>query len=113
MSTVSVAQAMKAPQAEVGKRLLALPEDQWFDRKSIRIAPRDLAKTEIALANADGGTIVVGLHGNRVEGVDAQTGKLNDLVQAALDHAEPPIRAPHSMLPCVRQDGAADELLIL
>jgi ATP-dependent DNA helicase RecG len=104
---------MQAPSAEVGQRLLDLAEGQWFDRKSIRVAPRDLAKTKIALANADGGTIVVGLHDGCVEGVGAQTGKLNDLVQAALDHADPPIRVRRSMLPCMRAGGEPDELLVL
>lgn len=36
-------------------------EDQYFDRKRIKIQPRDIAKTIIAFANADGGTIVVGI----------------------------------------------------
>jgi ATP-dependent DNA helicase RecG len=100
-------------QPETGKKLLELDEDQWFDRKSIRIAPRDLAKTEIALANADGGTLVVGLHGGRIEGLQGNTSKVNDLVQAALDHAVPPIRARHALLPCIRSDGVEDELLVL
>lgn len=113
MSTARVAQALGAASGETAALLLALTEDQWFDRKSIRIAPRDLAKTEIAMANADGGTIIVGLHDGRAEGVDASLSKVNDLVQAARDHAVPPVRTTHSLVACVLADGETDRLLVI
>ena len=50
--------------------LLAVPEGQWYDRKSARIAARDLGKTLVAMANAEGGTIAIGLFDGRCEGVD-------------------------------------------
>jgi ATP-dependent DNA helicase RecG len=43
MSSSAVDMALTLPPAEVGPALLALTEDQWFDRKSIKIAPADLA----------------------------------------------------------------------
>lgn len=36
-------------------------EDQTFDCKSIQIAPKVLAVSIVALANADGGTIAIGV----------------------------------------------------
>ena len=53
MSTVAVEQALKASVKERAQRLLEIAEDQWFDRKSSRITPRDLANDLIGMANAD------------------------------------------------------------
>lgn len=78
--------AIAAPIHEVGVRLLAIREDQWFDRKSIRSEPKHLAPILVAMANAEGGVIVVGLANGVVEGVKAHAAKLNDLRQAAIDH---------------------------
>ena len=52
--------------------VLAMNEKQIFDRKSIQIKPVDLADTICAFANADGGTIAVGISDKhqRIEGVD-------------------------------------------
>ena len=41
--------------------ILSREEGQTFDRKSVRIKPKDLAVTMIAFANADGGDSVVGI----------------------------------------------------
>ena len=40
---------------ELTELLLAEPEGQWFDRKSARVAARDLSKTLVAMANSEGG----------------------------------------------------------
>lgn len=45
--------------------LLAMPERQVLDFKSARIQPRDLAEILVAFANADGGTIVIGVENDR------------------------------------------------
>ena len=39
-------------------------EDQTFDCKSIQIDPKALAITIVAFANADGGTIAIGVSDN-------------------------------------------------
>ena len=89
--------------------LLALPEDQWFDRKSGRVRAKDLAITIVALSNADGGTIVIGLHAGQVEGVSAA--RLNELRQAALDFTVPPVRARFSQMD-VPKGGSSTALLV-
>lgn len=52
--------------------ILSMEESQTFDRKSINIAPRDFSNHICALANADGGIIVVGISDKtkRIEGVN-------------------------------------------
>lgn len=113
MSTVEVEQALKAPLKERGGRLLALAEDQWFDRKSKRIAPRDLANDLIGMANADGGTIVVGLWRQAVEGGEGEAERRNAQLQAAIDFAHPPVHVRHRRVPCVNAAGQRDHLLVI
>jgi ATP-dependent DNA helicase RecG len=112
MSTVAVEQALKAPVMERGTRLVAIAEDQWFDRKSKRIAPRDLANDLIGMANADGGTIIVGLWKGMVEGGDGEIERRNAQLQAAIDFANPPVGVKHRLVPCVNVGGERDHLLV-
>ena len=93
MSTTLAERALGGPVEAVGPELLALPEDQWLERKSARIAARDLANALIGFANADGGLVVVGLHDGKVEGIAANPGRQNEHLQANLDFCVPPVRA--------------------
>lgn len=90
MSSADVDRALGLPQDQVGPALASLPEDQWFERKSARTAPRDVAIPLVAMANADGGVLVVGLHDGLVEDVPPQ--RRNELRQVALDFTHPPVR---------------------
>ena len=113
MSTGAAEQALGCEAAERGRALLALHEDQWFDRKSARIAAKDLADAMIALANAEGGTIVVGLSDGRVEGVDdAPAGRVNEWQQAALDFTVPAVPCRSRLVDCVATDGTANRLIV-
>ncbi|MBF9687088.1 ATP-binding protein, partial [Streptococcus pseudopneumoniae] len=71
--------------------LLSVPEDQWFDRKSFRIKPKDLAKTIVGMANAEGGVVAVGITDRGFDGRPT-AGQGNDLRQTALDHTDPTVR---------------------
>lgn len=72
---------------EAAQQLLALPENQWFERKSGRTKPIDLAVPLVAMANAEGGVVAVGLHGGKVDPVSDQAA--NDLRQCAMTFTEP------------------------
>ncbi len=108
-----VDRALTAPLDEVGAALLALHEDQWFDRKSVRLAPRDLATPLVAFANAEGGTVVVGLSNGKVEGTRAFADKLNDFRQVPVDFTVPPVRASFEHIDCINDSGEPDELLVV
>ena len=56
-----------------------MPEGQTFDCKSIHIEPKALANTIVAMANADGGMIAVGISDKtrRIEGVDRMCRELS------------------------------------
>jgi len=97
----------------VGPAACELVEDQWFDRKSTRTSAQKLAKTLVAMANAEGGTVVVGLHDGTIEGTDRYAKHRNDLMQASHDHTEPPVRVRSELLGCVNDRGEDDQLLVI
>ena len=69
-------------------------EDQTFDCKSIQIEPKALAIPIVAMANADGGIIVIGVSDKtrRIEGINQYTEKLNELLRVPMDflYYQPP-----------------------
>lgn len=112
MSTTVAESALNGSPLRAGPRLLDLSEDQWFERKSSRIAAKDLAKALIGFANADGGIIVVGLAEGEIEGVDGHPSRLNALLQANIDFCNPPVRLSHRFVACVDADGRSLRLLV-
>lgn len=72
-------------------QLVSIAEDQWFDRKSFRIKPKDLAKTIVGMANAEGGIIAVGITDRKFDGRPSSRQE-NDLRQTTLDHTDPTVR---------------------
>lgn len=113
MPPSDVDRALNAPAADVGARLAGLTEDQWFDRKSARVEPRALGDALIALANAEGGVVAIGIADGRVEGTDAYEKRRNDLMQAHLDFAVPPVRAQARLVDCVDASGSPNHLLVI
>jgi ATP-dependent DNA helicase RecG len=105
--------ALALPAAETGAALLALPEDQWFDRKSVRILPKDLGPALTAFANAEGGTIVIGLHDGQIEGCRRYPEKINSLRQSAIDFTVPPTRMTVTEVACVNSRGDDDVLFAI
>lgn len=112
MGTVAAEKALNGPPERVGADLLALRESQWLERKSNRIAPRDLANELIGFANADGGLLIVGLHDGVVEGASTTPGRLDAQMQANIDFCHPPVPARYSSVECVDGRGVVDDLLV-
>ena len=113
MSTVEAEKALNVPPEEVAQTLLGLSEDQWFERKSGRIDPRDLAKVLVGFANADGGLVVIGLHDGLAEGIGSGASVRNALVQAGLDFCSPSVRTHHRLIDCRDGDGRPGRLLAI
>lgn len=111
MGTNEVDAALAAGPREVGRRVLALTEDQWFDRKSAAIAPKDLAVALVAFANAEGGIVVVGASNGQVRGLASARKKINELRQASVNFTVPPVRARVREIDCINDDGGPDVLL--
>lgn len=113
MTANEVDRALHASIDTVAEALLRLPEDQWFERKSSRIAPKDLAVAISAFANAEGGVVVVGLHDGEVEGVRGLSDQLNGWRQASMDFINPPARVEVDQVACRQLDGAMQQLLVV
>src|SRR6478735_1725012 len=105
MGTVAAEKALNGPLSQVGAGLLALRESQWLERKSNRIAPRDLANEMIGFANADGGLVIVGLHDGEVEGASTTPGRLDAQMQSNIDFCHPPVPARYRQVECIDSRG--------
>lgn len=112
MSSNEADRALAAPPAVVGPAILDLDEDQWLERKSARVGAKELGVALVAFANAEGGVVVVGLRGGRVEGAGADVGKANDLRQAAMDYTVPPVPHRVEQVECINDAGEMDVLLV-
>src|SRR5262245_50636983 len=113
MLASGVEAALVAPRGQVGLALVALPEDQWYDRKSILIKPKDLCRHLVAFSNAEGGVIVVGIQGQVVQGINSYPNQVNALRQAPLDCTQPPVRARFTQIDCINTAGVPDQLLVI
>ena len=72
------------------KTLATTPEGQTFDRKSARIDPKGLAVVLVAMANADGGRVAIGIEDDgTITGVDRYIGNVNDLLRVPMDYCVP------------------------
>lgn len=90
MTAAEVDQALSLPAERAVSALLKLPESQWYERKSGAVKPSDFAKPLIAMANAEAGVVVAGLHGGKVSPVSDK--QENELRRVAHNFIDPPVR---------------------
>ena len=106
-------QLKQLPPDQATAMLLAEPEGQWFDRKSARIKPRDLAIPLISFANADGGMLAIGLHDGKCEGIGNDSRALNGWLQTGREHARPAVPFSATEAACINDAGARDRVLLI
>ena len=90
-------------------------ESQYFDRKSARIRPSDAARHVVALSNAAGGKLVIGIEdGGEVTGF-ARDGAhaIEDFEQMPLTCCEPIPMVKPVRLPVTNSHGGDDVVLVL
>lgn len=97
------------------EEVLAFKEMQIFDRKSINIEPKALAITAVAFANADGGTIAIGISDKtkRIEGIDYEVEKLNEIIRVPFDFCNPTIQMSLEYVPCLDYKGRDNHVLLM
>ncbi len=97
------------------EEILALEEGQTFDRKSIRIVAKALAESLCAFANADGGIIAIGISNSKkkIEGVDNNVSKLNDLLRVPIDFCSPTVEVRTEKVPCKDMNGNDNHILLM
>lgn len=91
-------------------------ENKYFDRKSAKIKPADLAPLISAFANADGGTIVIGISdkSRRLEGINSVgEERVNGLIAARKDCCKPMPQCDEEFLEIENEEGQQDRLLLL
>ena len=91
-------------------------ENKIFDRKSAQIKVSDIASLISAFANAEGGTIAVGISDKtrKIEGINKiGPQKINDFISAPKDFCKPMPRYKEEFLEVVNEAGEQDRILLL
>ena len=89
-------------------------ENQVFERKSARKDAKGLSNHIVAFANADGGTLVIGIEDNGdITGIDAYTNHVNDILRVPFDYCTPSVRITTETVECRDKDGNPNHLLII
>lgn len=104
---------LEIPLEHRGKHLLSLKESQYFERKSMSVKPRDIARPIIAFANAEGGALIIGVSNDSVLGLSKNPSLENDFRQAIHDFIKPPIRYSFDKVPVINDDGKEDEVIFI
>lgn len=97
------------------EEVLEFEEKQIFDRKSVNIDPKALAISIIAFANADGGTVAIGISDKtrRIEGVDYDIQKLNEFLRVPFDFCVPTVKVEIEKVQCVDFKGRENHVLLM
>lgn len=89
-------------------------EDQTYDRKSARKDPKALSNHIVAFANADGGTIVIGIEDDYTfTGIDDYVEKINDIYRVPYDYCKPSVRVDFEIVDCIDHTGKPNHLLVI
>lgn len=91
-------------------------ENKYFDRKAAAIKPSDLAHHISAFANAEGGTLVIGISDKtkRIDGVNSiGAEKINSFIAAPKDCCKPMPHYKEEFLNVVNSKGEPDRILLL
>ena len=91
-------------------------ENKYFDRKSAKVKPSDLAQHISAFANADGGTLVIGISDKtkKLEGINSfGADKIYEFINAPKNCCKPMPAYKEEFVDIVNDKGMPDRLLLL
>ena len=87
-------------------------EKQIMDRKSARIRAVDLAIPIVAMANADGGYLAIGIEDDgTITGIDANEKNINELLRVPFDYCIPSVQVDPSTIEVVDCNGNPNHIL--
>ncbi len=91
------------------------PEGQTFDCKSVKIEPKALAVPIVAMVNADGGMLAIGISDKtrRIEGIDQHTAHVNELLKVPFSLCIPSVNIKPEYIPCIDSEGKPNHVLLL
>lgn len=94
------------------KELQFSTEKQILDRKSARIKAVDLAVPIVAMANADGGYLVIGIEDDgTITGIDDYEKNLNDLLRVPYDYCIPSVQVDIVTMEVTDYKGTPNHIL--
>lgn len=91
-------------------------ENKFFDRKSAKVKPSDIAPWIPAFANAEGGTIIIGISDKtmRVEGINEfGEDKINQFLNIPKDYCRPMPEYKEEFIDVTNYKGETDRILLL
>lgn len=91
-------------------------ENQYFDRKSVKIKPAQLDEPITAFANAQGGCIVIGIDDKTlaIEGINAAgKNRINEWINAPVTCCKPAPQFQYEFVDVLNAKGEPDRLLLL
>ena len=89
-------------------------EGQTYDRKSARKDPKSLSNHIVAFANADGGTLVIGIEDDfTVSGIDDYHERVNDILRVPYDYCKPSVTVMTEFVDCIDYRGNPNHLLVM
>lgn len=87
-------------------------EKQIMDRKSARIKAVDLAVPIVAMANADGGYLAIGIEDNgTITGIDDYEKNLNELLRVPFDYCIPSVQVDLKTMDVTDSKGNSNHIL--
>lgn len=96
------------------EELYTKKEGQTYDRKSARKDPKGLSNHIVAFANADGGTLVIGIEDDfTVTGIDDYHNNVNDILRVPFDYCTPSVRVTTETIECTDKNGNPNHLLVM
>ena len=96
------------------EEICSMVESSVFDRKSAKIDAKSLAVHLIAFANADGGTLAIGVEDDgKITGIDGYAENINELLRAPFDFCKPSVQVETERIPCKNAKGLSDHILLI
>ena len=97
------------------EEIQARKECQTFDCKSIQIDAKALAIPIVAMANADGGVLAIGVSDKtrRIEGINGKEERLNELLRVPFDFCNPSVKVKCEYLACIDNEGKENRILLM
>ena len=95
--------------------MISARENKYFDRKSANIKPSDISSLISAFANAEGGTVVIGISDKtmKIEGINEYEEKINDFINVPKDCCKPMPSYREEFIDVVNYKGEEDRILLL
>ena len=89
-------------------------EKQILDRKSARIKAIDLAIPVVAMANADGGFLAIGIEDDgTITGIDSYEKNINDLIRVPFDFCMPSVKVEVKTIDAIDCDNKPNHVLLM